>query len=249
MGAAKTAREVTLPQIEKKEDKKAVDYLRSQRDQRMGSKDYVLNSRRVLMKQIAINDKIEETERLKEFIVMEEEQLAEKGKTFDEDKESFENYVNQVRADAEKAANDVKRLNIEKNGLNDEIRLLELKIKDKENEAGKVDENIRVFTGHKDFLDEMAEFVGIAKAEEKPAASSEANPEEDTNTFITAGKQKGEFKTHFTQKTLLQSLVQMEEDNLFLINNVQEEDQNLEEVKRLKEMNIAPQLSKIDRCA
>jgi len=47
-----------------------VDYLKTQRE---SSTDYVLNSRKVLLKKIAINEKIEETERLKEFIVMEEE--------------------------------------------------------------------------------------------------------------------------------------------------------------------------------
>jgi len=42
-----------------------------------------------LVSQIAINDKTEETERLKEYIIMEKEKLEEAKKTFDEDKDKF----------------------------------------------------------------------------------------------------------------------------------------------------------------
>jgi len=38
-------------------------------------RDFVLNSRKILTSQIAINDKNEETERLKEYIIMEKEKL------------------------------------------------------------------------------------------------------------------------------------------------------------------------------
>jgi hypothetical protein len=38
-------------------------------------KDFVLNSRKILISQICINDKNEETERLKEYIIMEKEKL------------------------------------------------------------------------------------------------------------------------------------------------------------------------------
>ena len=47
-----------------------------------------------------------------------------------------------------------------------------------------------------------------------------------------------EFKIYFDRKSLLQALVDMEEDNLFLIKHVAEEDQSLDELKKLKEKNI-----------
>jgi len=111
------------------------------------------------MKQIAINDKIEETERLKEFIVMEEEQLAEKGKTFDEDKESFQNYVDSVKKEADETAKKVKDLIAEKNKRNEVIWEKEVQIKLLENDITKVLDNLKVSFDHKGFLDEFAEFI------------------------------------------------------------------------------------------
>lgn len=96
------------------------------------------------MKQIAINDKIEETGWLKEFIVNEEEQLAEKHKTFDEDKESFEQYIETRRTDAENMAKLVKELVEKKQKLIDEIRSLDQKIVEVTNETNKVTTQIEL---------------------------------------------------------------------------------------------------------
>jgi signal transduction histidine kinase len=111
------------------------------------------------MKQIAINDKIEETGRLKEFIVNEEEQLAEKHKTFDEDKESFEQYIETRRTEAENMARLVKDLLDKKQKLMDEIRHLEQKKVEITNEEGKVRSGIEICQNHKELLDEMAKFL------------------------------------------------------------------------------------------
>ena len=88
---SQTARELQLPELSANRKKKVVDYLMNswKYDQKESAWDFVQNSRRILWKQISINDKIEETEWLKEFIIMEEEQLQEKHKTFDEDVQSF----------------------------------------------------------------------------------------------------------------------------------------------------------------
>ena len=144
------------------------------------------------MKQIAINDKIEETERLKEFIVMEEEQLAEKGKTFDEDKESFQNYVDSVKKEAESTANEVKWLIKVKNEKNELIREIEQTKKSLESETTKILDSLKVSYSHKQFLDEFAEFVGQKEEEEMMSGDKlqkiidQLNKEVDSNTFITA---------------------------------------------------------------
>lgn len=57
------------------EKPKAIDYLNKGKDQKEAVKDFVLNSRKILISQICINDKNEETERLKEYIIMEKEKL------------------------------------------------------------------------------------------------------------------------------------------------------------------------------
>lgn len=68
---------------------KAIEYLQKGRDQKESVRDFILNARSILTSQIAINDKTEETERLKEYIIMEKEKLEEAKKTFDEDKDKF----------------------------------------------------------------------------------------------------------------------------------------------------------------
>lgn len=67
------------------------------------------------MKEISIQDKKEETKRLVEFIQMEQEKLAESKRTFDEDKEGYERYLEQLRADVAFIEEEVKELNAKKN--------------------------------------------------------------------------------------------------------------------------------------
>jgi hypothetical protein len=50
------------------------------------------------MAQISINDKTEETELLKEYIIMEKERLDANKKTFDEDKDKYEKYKMDLQA-------------------------------------------------------------------------------------------------------------------------------------------------------
>jgi hypothetical protein len=69
-------------------DKK--DYL--QRNQKENIRDFINNGREILITQITINDKIEETTHLKEFIESEEEQLKEGRRLFEEDKQKFNKY-------------------------------------------------------------------------------------------------------------------------------------------------------------
>ena len=79
------------------------------------SKEFVNSSRKILMKEISIQDKKEETKRLVEFIQMEQEKLAESKRTFDEDKEGYERYLEQLRADVAFIEEEVKELNAKKN--------------------------------------------------------------------------------------------------------------------------------------
>ena len=70
----------------------ALNYLKPKHDSIETSKEFVISSRQILMKEISIQDKREETKRLIEFIQMEQEKLAESKRTFDEDKEGYERY-------------------------------------------------------------------------------------------------------------------------------------------------------------
>jgi hypothetical protein len=61
---------------------KAIDYLNKVKQPKESVRDFILNSRHILMAQISINDKTVESELLKEYIIMEKEKLDEGRKTF-----------------------------------------------------------------------------------------------------------------------------------------------------------------------
>ena len=64
---------------------KAIEYLNKCRQQKETVRDFIDNSRKILMAGLSIIDKTEETELLKEYIIMEKEKLDEGLKTFQED--------------------------------------------------------------------------------------------------------------------------------------------------------------------
>jgi hypothetical protein len=101
--------EITSTKSAKSNKPSALTYLNRNREQNESVKEYILNSRKILLSQISINDKVEETERLKEFIIMEEEKLEDAKKTFEEDCEKFNTYLEELDAKANEAADDVKK--------------------------------------------------------------------------------------------------------------------------------------------
>ena len=77
---------------------KPIDYLNKTRQQKESVRDFITNSRQILIAQISINDKSEETELLKEYIIMEKEKLDEGRKTFQEDKDKYEKFKHDLQA-------------------------------------------------------------------------------------------------------------------------------------------------------
>ena len=61
---------------------KSGEYLTKGRQQNETVRDFIDNSRKILMAQIQINQKTDETELLNEYIIMEREKLDEGRKTF-----------------------------------------------------------------------------------------------------------------------------------------------------------------------
>lgn len=102
----------------------ALRQLKPSKDLTETAKEFVVRSREILMKEISISDKQRETTRLNEFIQMEQEKLAESKRTFDDDKEGYERYLDQLREDVARVEEDVKELNREKADKQTKIRLL-----------------------------------------------------------------------------------------------------------------------------
>ena len=89
---------------------KTIEYLNKGRQQKETVRDFIDNARQILMAQISINDKTEETELLKEYIIMEKEKLDEGRKTFQEDKEKYEKFKMDLQAKSQKTEDEVRKV-------------------------------------------------------------------------------------------------------------------------------------------
>ena len=121
------------------------EYLK--RDQKESIRDYINNGREILITQIAINDKIEETTHLKEFIESEEEQLKEGKRLFEEDKQKFNKYLEDQENKANEAAAISKQLAEEKQQLLDEINGLNKEIQETNSEHRKIEDLLDSYKG------------------------------------------------------------------------------------------------------
>ena len=89
---------------------KSIEYLNKGRQQKETVRDFIDNSRKILMTQIAINNKTNETELLNEYIVMEKEKLDEGMKTFEEDTEKYKKFKMDLQAKSQQTDEEVKRV-------------------------------------------------------------------------------------------------------------------------------------------
>ena len=124
------------------EKPKAIEYLSKGREQKEAVKDFVLNSRKILISQICINDKNEETERLKEYIIMEKEKLEQAKKTFAEDSDKFNKYQEDLRNTTKEVQNQFEKSVEKKNEKVSEIKRIEGDIVAKELEIKKIEETV-----------------------------------------------------------------------------------------------------------
>ena len=73
------------------------------------------------MAQISINDKTEETELLKEYIIMEKEKLDEGRKTFQEDKDKYDKFKQDLQQKSTETEDEVRQISKKIEGLNNTI--------------------------------------------------------------------------------------------------------------------------------
>lgn len=103
---------------------KTIEYLNKGRQQKETVKDFIDNSRKILMAQIAINQKTEETELLNEYIIMEKEKLDEGKKTFQEDKEKYEKFKMDLQAKSHQTEEEVRKVMLQIENLQNMINEL-----------------------------------------------------------------------------------------------------------------------------
>jgi chromosome segregation ATPase len=124
------------------------DYLK--RGQKESIRDFINNGREILITQITINDKIEETTHLKEFIESEEEQLREGRRLFEEDKQKFNKYLEHQENKTNEAAEISKQLSEQKQNLMDEMNDINKEIQETETEIRKVEDSLENYISNVD---------------------------------------------------------------------------------------------------
>ena len=103
---------------------KAIEYLNKGRQQKESVRDFVDNARKILMAQISIIDKTEETELLEEYIIMEQEKLHEGMKTFNEDKDIYEKVKLDLQTKSQAIEESVRQIQKENEKLLEKINQL-----------------------------------------------------------------------------------------------------------------------------
>lgn len=88
---------------------KAIEYLNKSRQQKETVRDFIDNSRKILMAGLSIIDKTEETQLLQEYIQMEHEKLEEGQKTFKEDQDIYDKVKNDLQMKSQQTEEECRR--------------------------------------------------------------------------------------------------------------------------------------------
>jgi SMC interacting uncharacterized protein involved in chromosome segregation len=94
---------------------------------------------------------------------MEEEKLEEARRTFEEDCEKFNRYLEELESKANEAAEATKKMTKIKNDKSETIAQLTSKIGEKKSEIKKIEESLDEYITYKSFLDHLAQFAGKKK--------------------------------------------------------------------------------------
>ena len=116
------------------------------------------------MAQISINNKTEETELLKEYIVMEKDKLEEGKKTFHEDTEKYQKFKLDLTAKSQQTEDEVRKVQSKIESLHATIISLKKQEAEQLSKESKLEEEIVLHKASKKFLDLLA----IASKSKKP---------------------------------------------------------------------------------
>jgi uncharacterized coiled-coil DUF342 family protein len=86
---------------------------------------------------------------------MEQEKLSESKRTFEEDKEKYKQYIEQLGIEAQNIEEDVKAKVTQKNHLNTKIKQLSDEIHQKSTECRKIDDQFAQHKTSRDFIKEI----------------------------------------------------------------------------------------------
>ena len=181
-----------------------IDYLQKGKQQKESVRDFILNARNILMAQISINDKTEETELLKEYIIMEKERLDANKKTFQEDKDKYEKYKMDLQNKSQITEQSRVAANRQDETLLAEINALQKEDNSHTSNQHKTDEELEICKAHKKFLDLLAIGAGLKKPrpQKKKGGNdgfTEGSATPAPNSRLSRGKNEGRSTTFMTQ--------------------------------------------------
>ena len=141
------------------------------------------------MAQISINDKNEETQLLREYILMERDKLDDGRKTFKEDKSKFEKFKMSLQAKSNQTESEITNT-IQAN------EKLQLTINDKKKEEAQLasqisknEEEIKHHKKNKEFLEELRNNFNPSNSKKNRLRKiKQGQGERDGNTFMTSVK-------------------------------------------------------------
>jgi hypothetical protein len=116
-------------------------------------RDFVGNTRRIFYTEKSIIAKKEETEKLKEYVVMEHERLAEAKRIFNDDKMRFDKYVHEQEIDMANTKDKADKAYDKRIQVAQEVRNLQEEIEKIETEIRQVSEKADGFRSSKDFVE------------------------------------------------------------------------------------------------
>lgn len=145
----------------------SANYLKTQLENRENRKEFVAQSRELLFKEISIRNKKEETEKLKEFIDTENEKLIEAKNSFNEDRDKFNKYVEELTLKAEKAKKDTEKLGEIKQKKSKRIGSLKDQLAEVNREISKISDEVETATADREFILDLCKELSTAAMKSK----------------------------------------------------------------------------------
>lgn len=200
--------------------------------------DFVAKKRDMFLIQMSLDTKRQEIQKLEEKAQMKEDALRKSEMMLEEDAMRFDAFL---KENDRKAHDALKRADLETKEKQEkviEIKKLNQEINKVDNEMSKYEEQLNACLKYKKFLDDLTpqdhlDEVRKRKMEAKAVKLAERKALRSDITIDDISSDEDEDEMYFKRpEQLLEIFAQLEERNLFLIQNVQETEEALEELKQ-----------------
>lgn len=209
-------------------------------------KDVVQSVRKLFYTQMAIDAKHEETMKLSEYIIMEQERLVEAKIKFEEDCDKFNRFVRDVENMTEKAQVECDAATKQRYMLHLEIEDLQNEIEQIERQCSKIDETIKDFSESRDFVEQVKALQKtiVASPEAKRVVKKKKQQEEEQSAFFITEKLMREkeelariqlrnhdpFGVGISRLQFLELIQEIEDQNIFILTLIEQTEDELEKL-------------------